>query len=200
MPRLYPTAGRAAPPLFYVSTGQVNAPIPFELTAGQPYQVIVSNNGALSTPESIQSATVTPGVAYYASGYAKAEHVDGTLITAASPSPAGRIHRGLSGGDGADDSACRLRGCGSIQRAGHNDRRRCAGGHATGHEKRWPAPRFTEFARGPPDGCAETEALHRRVSPCNHRQFASPAPESWRGWRHPLWSRQYLPMRAAGAS
>ena len=72
-----------------MSTGQVNAPIPFELTAGQAYQVIVSNNGALSTPESIQSATVTPGVAYYASGYAKAEHVDGTLITAASPAQPG---------------------------------------------------------------------------------------------------------------
>jgi uncharacterized protein (TIGR03437 family) len=76
-------------PLFYVSTGQVNALIPFELTAGQAYQVIVSNNGALSTPESIQSVTVTPGVAYYASGYAKAEHVDGTLITAASPAQPG---------------------------------------------------------------------------------------------------------------
>jgi len=77
-------------PLLFVSTGQVNALIPFELTAGQTYQVIVSNNDALSTPESIQSTIVTPGVANYASGFAEAEHAaDGSLITAASPAKPG---------------------------------------------------------------------------------------------------------------
>src|SRR6185437_299953 len=37
--------GGIASPLFYVSPGQVNAQIPFELETGKQYQVIVSANG-----------------------------------------------------------------------------------------------------------------------------------------------------------
>jgi len=73
-------------PLYYVSAGQVNAQLPFELPAGQPYQVIISNNGALSTPQTIQSVAVTPGIAAYPTGYAIAQHVsDNSLVTDASP-------------------------------------------------------------------------------------------------------------------
>ena len=73
-------------PLFSVSPGRVNARIPFELTPGQPYQVIVSNNGALSTPESIQAIAATLGVASLPSGYANSQHAsDGSAITDASP-------------------------------------------------------------------------------------------------------------------
>jgi uncharacterized protein (TIGR03437 family) len=77
-------------PLYFVSPGQINAQVPFELTAGQPYEVIVSANGALTTPQTIQSATVSPGIAEYASGYAIAQHVaDSSLITDASPAMPG---------------------------------------------------------------------------------------------------------------
>lgn len=72
-------------PLFSVSPGQLTAQIPFELAPGQPYQVIVNNNGALSTPESIQTIAATPGIASLPSGYANAQHVsDGSAITDAS--------------------------------------------------------------------------------------------------------------------
>jgi large repetitive protein len=77
-------------PLFFVSPGQVNAQIPFELTPGQPYQVIVSNNGALSTPETIQSDAVAPGISALPSGYANAQHAsDGSAVTDASPAKPG---------------------------------------------------------------------------------------------------------------
>ncbi len=77
-------------PLFFVSPGQINAQVPFDLTPGQPYQVIVSNNGALSTPNSIEVGVVTPGVAALASGLANAQHVsDGSLVTDASPAKPG---------------------------------------------------------------------------------------------------------------
>ncbi len=77
-------------PLFFVSPAQVNAQLPFELAPGQPYQVIVSNNGALSTPESIQSIAATPGVASLPSGYADAQHAsDGSAVTQASPAKPG---------------------------------------------------------------------------------------------------------------
>ena len=82
--------GGVQAPLYFVSAGQVNAQLPFELPAGQPYQVIVNNNGALSTPLTIQSVAVTPEIAAYASGYAIAQHVaDNTLITDASPAKPG---------------------------------------------------------------------------------------------------------------
>ncbi len=47
--------------LYFVSPGQINAQVPFELTAGQPYQLIVSANGAPTTPQTIQLGAVTPG-------------------------------------------------------------------------------------------------------------------------------------------
>jgi uncharacterized protein (TIGR03437 family) len=77
-------------PLFSVSPGQVTAQIPFELTPGQSYEVIVSNNGALSTPENIQAIAATPGIDALLSGYANAHHAsDGSAITDASPARQG---------------------------------------------------------------------------------------------------------------
>jgi uncharacterized protein (TIGR03437 family) len=79
-------------PLEFVSTGQVNALIPFDLAGGQTYQVIVNNNGALSAPAPLQTTTITPGVAAYASGYAEAQHGgDYSLITEASPAKPGEF-------------------------------------------------------------------------------------------------------------
>jgi uncharacterized protein (TIGR03437 family) len=52
--------------------------------------VIVNNNGALSTPNTIEVGGVTPGVAALASGIANAQHVaDGSLVTEASPAKPG---------------------------------------------------------------------------------------------------------------
>jgi uncharacterized protein (TIGR03437 family) len=48
-------------PLFYVSTTQINAQLPVELTPGTSAQVVVDNNGVSSTPETIQITTVSPG-------------------------------------------------------------------------------------------------------------------------------------------
>jgi uncharacterized protein (TIGR03437 family) len=77
-------------PLYYVSPGQINAQVPFELTAGNPYQVIVSANGALSTPNPIQLTSDAPGIAQYAAGQAIAQHVsDNSLVTETSPAKPG---------------------------------------------------------------------------------------------------------------
>ncbi len=77
-------------PLEFVSTGQVNALIPYDLTAGQTYEVIVNNNGALSTPVPLQTGMVAPGVAAYVSGFAEAQHgADYSLITESSPAKPG---------------------------------------------------------------------------------------------------------------
>ncbi len=82
--------GGSAAPLYYVSPGQINAQVPFELAQGASYQVIVNANGALSTPIPIQLASDAPGIAAFASGGIIAEHgADGSLVTEAAPAAPG---------------------------------------------------------------------------------------------------------------
>ena len=79
-------------PLYFVSPGQINAQVPFELKPGAQYQVIVNANGALSTPNPIQLAADAPGIAAFASGGIIAEHAaDGSLVTEASPAVPGEF-------------------------------------------------------------------------------------------------------------
>jgi uncharacterized protein (TIGR03437 family) len=77
-------------PLFYVSSGQIDAQIPFGLNAGSQYQIIVEVNGSLSTPAPLQLGPVAPSLANL-TGTALAEHLDGTLVTAASPAQPGEF-------------------------------------------------------------------------------------------------------------
>jgi uncharacterized protein (TIGR03437 family) len=76
-------------PLYYVSPGQVNAQIPFELDPSRPYQVILSANGALTTPDSVQLSPATPGLAAFSDGTLIAQHADGSVVSAAAPAVAG---------------------------------------------------------------------------------------------------------------
>ena len=77
-------------PLFYVSSGQINAQIPFELDPSKQYQVVVSANGALTTPQPIQLTKATPGLDAFADGTLVAVHgQDGTLISQTSPAKPG---------------------------------------------------------------------------------------------------------------
>jgi uncharacterized protein (TIGR03437 family) len=84
--------GGIAAPLYFVSPGQINAQVPFELKSGTSYQVIVNANGAFSTPNSIQIAADAPGVAAFSSGGIIAEHsADGSLVTDAAPAAPGEV-------------------------------------------------------------------------------------------------------------
>ncbi len=83
--------GGITAPLFYVSPTQVNAQIPFELHAGQQYQVIVSANGALTTPQSIQLNAGAPAVLQFTSGLVIAQHPDGTLVSDSAPAVPGEF-------------------------------------------------------------------------------------------------------------
>jgi len=76
-------------PLYYVSAGQVNAQIPFELEPGKQYQVLISANGALTTPDTVQLSDATPGLAVFADGTLIAQHGDGTLVSKDSPAQPG---------------------------------------------------------------------------------------------------------------
>jgi uncharacterized protein (TIGR03437 family) len=78
-------------PLYYVSPGQINAQVPFELAAGNQYQVIVNANGALSTPNPIQLSSVAPGVLGFATGQIIATHLNGSLVLETTPAAPGEV-------------------------------------------------------------------------------------------------------------
>jgi uncharacterized protein (TIGR03437 family) len=83
--------GGVEAPLYYVSPGQINAQLPFELAADKRYQMIINANGALSTPETIQLAAVAPGIAAFATGQIIAQHPDYSLVSEASPAKPGEF-------------------------------------------------------------------------------------------------------------
>ncbi len=78
-------------PIYYVSPGQINAQLPFELPTGRKYEIVVSANGALSTPNSIQVTATTPGVAAFASGLIISQHLSGALVSEDLPAAPGEI-------------------------------------------------------------------------------------------------------------
>jgi uncharacterized protein (TIGR03437 family) len=80
-------------PILFLSPGQVNVQVPFELAPGQPYQVIISANGALTSPDPVQISNVSPGVAETPGGQVIAQHADaaGTLVTDSAPAQPGEF-------------------------------------------------------------------------------------------------------------
>jgi uncharacterized protein (TIGR03437 family) len=95
--------GGVQAPLFYVSPTQINAQIPFNLIAGNQYQLLVSANGALTTPLPLQLTAGAPAILNFSSGAVIAQHLDGTLVLAASPAMPGEYLVIYSSGLGATD-------------------------------------------------------------------------------------------------
>jgi uncharacterized protein (TIGR03437 family) len=81
--------GGLAAPLFYASPGQINAQVPFELAAGNQYDVQVNVNGALSATASIALVNAAPAIAALPSGEAIAQHADYSPVSEAAPAQAG---------------------------------------------------------------------------------------------------------------
>jgi uncharacterized protein (TIGR03437 family) len=97
--------GGISAPLYYVSPGQINAQIPFELTPGNEYQIQVMVNGAMSAAESVALVNVAPGVAADHSNAAIAQHADYTPVSAAAPVKPGETIILYLAGLGATDVA-----------------------------------------------------------------------------------------------
>jgi uncharacterized protein (TIGR03437 family) len=81
------TFNSIAAPLLFVSDRQINAQLPWEVSASSPVNVVVNNNGALSTPQTVAIASIAPGV-FAVQGHAIAIHPDGSLAA-----PAGSINQ-----------------------------------------------------------------------------------------------------------
>lgn len=77
-------------PLYYVSPGQVNIQIPFELAPNQKYPVLAIFNNVPAIPDSITVAPATPAVIAYADGTVKAQHAaDFSLVDSGHPAKPG---------------------------------------------------------------------------------------------------------------
>jgi uncharacterized protein (TIGR03437 family) len=76
--------------LFYVSPGQINFLIPYELTT-LAADITVLRQGVAGPDVTIQLAPASPGLFEWNGPFALAEHADGSLITADSPAQAGEV-------------------------------------------------------------------------------------------------------------
>ncbi len=85
------TVGGLNAPLFYVSPGQINAQIPFELAAGGQYEIVVSAAGALTTPQRVDLAQTAPAILQFTSGAVMAQHQNGTLVQDSAPAVPGEF-------------------------------------------------------------------------------------------------------------
>ena len=81
--------GGIAAPLYYVSPGQINAQVPYELTPGNQYQIVVNTSNGPAVPDPVGLAAATPGIAAFASGTLIAQHSDFSLVTATAPAKPG---------------------------------------------------------------------------------------------------------------
>jgi uncharacterized protein (TIGR03437 family) len=91
-------------PISAVSATQLTAQLPFELQSAMQYQVIVSANGAFTTPTTIQLAPTSPGIAADSAGLVTASHIDGSAISETSPAKPGEYIILTGAGLGATDT------------------------------------------------------------------------------------------------
>lgn len=97
--------GGIAAPLSSVTPGVLNAALPFELVPGMQYQIVVSANGALTTPDMIDLIPDAPGIAATVTGLVSASHADNSAVTEASPAAPGETITMVAAGLGLTDTA-----------------------------------------------------------------------------------------------
>jgi len=76
--------------LFFVSPGQINFLIPYEIV-GSGATVVVERQGIVGPAVTIPLATTSPGLFEWNGNFALAEHADGSLVTAVAPAQPGEV-------------------------------------------------------------------------------------------------------------
>jgi uncharacterized protein (TIGR03437 family) len=83
------TIGGLEAPLYFVSPGQINAQVPFELPAERRHSVTVTSRGTATNAETITLAPAQPGIAALPDGRAIAQNANFGLIGTAQPARPG---------------------------------------------------------------------------------------------------------------
>jgi uncharacterized protein (TIGR03437 family) len=107
------TVNGTAVPLYYVSPGQINAVMPWNIPGGTVASVVVQNGNAASNAAAIYvPATGTPGIAVYGSNRAVVTNSDGiTVNSAATPASVGdEVTAWFTGGGPVDASGTLVSG------------------------------------------------------------------------------------------
>jgi uncharacterized protein (TIGR03437 family) len=84
------TVNGKAVPLFYVSSGQINAQMPWEIPGGAVASVVVNNGTSTSNAAAVYvPATGTPGISIYSTNRAVVTNSDGSVNSPSSPASVG---------------------------------------------------------------------------------------------------------------
>ncbi len=76
------TIGGKAAPLVYVSAGQINAQVPYEVAEGAAVPVVVTVNGEASTPGTVSVEAAAPGIFQFGQRRAVVQNADYSVNTA----------------------------------------------------------------------------------------------------------------------
>jgi len=104
------TIGGLAAPLFYSQSNQINAQLPFELTAGSSVQAVLRRVDAAAVPEIVALAPARPGVFsinQQGTGQGAILNAQGRLVDSAAPAAAGQEVAVFCTGLGATQPAVR---------------------------------------------------------------------------------------------
>jgi uncharacterized protein (TIGR03437 family) len=95
----YALVGSVQAPLYFLSNGQINLQIPFEVTANQQIPILLSVNGALTLPQMLNIVPAAPGVLSANDGpnaasvqngaHIVAQHADGSMVSSSNPAQPG---------------------------------------------------------------------------------------------------------------
>jgi uncharacterized protein (TIGR03437 family) len=83
------TVGEKAAPLVFVSAGQVNAQVPYEVTEGDNVPVIVTVNGISSLAATVSVVAAAPGIFQFGNKRAVVQNEDYTVNNTDNPAKAG---------------------------------------------------------------------------------------------------------------
>jgi uncharacterized protein (TIGR03437 family) len=100
--------GGISAPLFYSSTGQVNAQIPFELAASTSQQLVLSASNTFAVPETITLDVARPGIFSANSsgaGQGAITNPQGAIVDSKAPAASGDVVIAYCSGLGATNPA-----------------------------------------------------------------------------------------------
>jgi len=86
--------GGTEAPLFFTSSGQINAQLPYDLTAGSRPQVVVKGAAAVTVPETITIAPARPGIftlSQNGKGQGAILDTQGRVVDGVAPAAAGEV-------------------------------------------------------------------------------------------------------------